>query len=78
MLYNEVLRGALHRKKQKGQFSYVTTIHMINSGILKLASASPLPPSRKVYRGLSGMRLPECFFVDDASGCRGGVELAFM
>ncbi|EKX47156.1 hypothetical protein GUITHDRAFT_107067 [Guillardia theta CCMP2712] len=78
MLYNEVLRGALHRKKQKGQFSYVTTIHMINSGILKLASASPLPPGRKVYRGLSGMRLPECFFVDDASGCRGGVELAFM
>jgi len=78
MLYNEVLRGALHRKRQKGQFSFVTTIHMINSGILKLASASPLPPGRMVYRGLSGMRLPECFFVDDSYGCRGGVELAFM
>jgi len=31
-----------------------------------------------VYRGTSGVRLPEKFDVKDQYGCRGGVELGFM
>jgi len=31
-----------------------------------------------VYRGMSGVVLPEAFRVLDEYGCRGGVELGFM
>jgi hypothetical protein len=32
----------------------------------------------KVYRGMSGVRLPDAFEKRDEYGCRGGVELGFM
>ena len=35
---------------------FVTTIHSINSGILKLSSLTPV---LSVYRGASGLRLPD-------------------
>ena len=31
-----------------------------------------------MYRGTSGVRLPDAFDVKDQYGCRGGVELGFM
>ena len=31
-----------------------------------------------MYRGMSGVQLPEEFRVRDAYGCRGGVELGFL
>ena len=31
-----------------------------------------------MYRGMSGVLLPEAFRVPDAEGCRGGVELGFL
>jgi len=31
-----------------------------------------------VYRGMSGVLLPEAFRVSDAEGCREGVELGFL
>ena len=31
-----------------------------------------------MYRGMSGVRLPEKFEVPDQYGCRGGVELGFL
>lgn len=66
-------------RSDHGSYSFPGhTLQMINSGILKLAAWSKLPSNRKVYRGLSGMRLPDCFFQNDMFGCRGGVELSFM
>lgn len=81
--YNGVLRQKLQKEKEMNTAGYrmdsfVTTIHMIASGVVKLSSWSTLPPNRKVYRGQQGVRLPECFFQEDRFGCRGGVELAFM
>ncbi len=57
---------------------FTTTIHMINSGIMKLAQFMRLPKSRTVYRGLGGTALPNCFFQPNEFGCRGGTEAAFM
>jgi hypothetical protein len=56
---------------------YVTTIHCINSAIIKLARASPIEPL-VVYRGSKDMRLPRQFAAKDDLGRQGDVELAFM
>lgn len=40
---------------------FVTTIHVIVSGLLKLRVICVLPPNKKVYRGFSGLDVPECF-----------------
>jgi len=58
--------------------AYRTTIHMISSGIVKLAEIMKRPPTRKLYRGLSGMRLPDRLFKEDPLGWKGAVEVAFM
>lgn len=65
---NRVLRFGI-----KGE--YVTTLHTINSAILKLAK---LQKTATVYRGVSGGVLPESFFQPDANGSVGGVEAGFM
>jgi hypothetical protein len=54
---------------------FVTTIHSINSGILKL---SQLTPVLAVFRGMSGMRIPHKLEVADKLGCRLGIEFGFM
>jgi hypothetical protein len=54
---------------------FVTTIHAINSAILKLARLTNVS---KVYRGIGGGILPEAFWKPDASGARGAVEFGFM
>ena len=71
MHYNMVLR------MQTGK-QYITTIHAIVSGIIKLASIMMLPRDRKVYRGLSGIELPEEFWNADKYGSKGGVEKGIM
>ena len=53
---------------------YTTTIHAINSIIVKL---SPLTRITPLYRGWRGATLPEAFFKLDALGFRGGVEYGF-
>lgn len=37
---------------------YTTTLHVLNSGVLKLAK---LQPATEVYRGISRMQLPKSF-----------------
>eukprot|EP00039_Didymoeca_costata_P000268 m.44904 g.44904 ORF g.44904 m.44904 type:complete len:978 (+) comp10159_c0_seq1:184-3117(+) len=71
-LYNAVLRN-----KGKGQYrgKFTTTIHLINSGILKL---SKLQFCTVVYRGISGRVLPDAFREPNKYGVRGGVEFGFM
>ena len=50
---------------------YVTTLHVINSCIVKLSKLSVV---RKVYRGLARGKLPDAFWVKDKYGVRGGFE----
>jgi hypothetical protein len=54
---------------------YTTTLHVINSGIVK---TSKLTYAGKVYRGVSGMALPPEFWKPNEHGVKGGIEGAFM
>eukprot|EP01043_Picozoa_sp_COSAG02_P018544 COSAG02_NODE_868_length_16360_cov_12.608204_7_plen_1171_part_00 len=57
----------------RGRFT--TTLHVLNSGVLKLAK---LQPAIEVYRGISGMKLPKAFTNKNKRNVRGGVEYGFM
>ena len=84
MKYNAVLRGlgedGLPKSEESVQFEtmkklcgdsrYVTTLHCINSAIVKL---SRLAKPQTVYRGVAGCVLPSEFWLG-----QGGVEFAFM
>jgi hypothetical protein len=49
------------------------------SGVSKLSRITAIPAGRRLYRGLSGMLLPEAFWRDrDGRGFLGGVELGLM
>ena len=52
---------------------YATTLHAINSAVIKL---SKLCKVMKVYRGISGKRLPNQMLQADLHGVRGGVEVS--
>ena len=54
---------------------YTTTLHVINSGIVK---TSKLTFAGKVYRGVSGAALLPEFWEPNDHGVRGGIEGAFM
>mmetsp|Transcript_32511 Transcript_32511/g.75742 ORF Transcript_32511/g.75742 Transcript_32511/m.75742 type:complete len:1094 (-) Transcript_32511:948-4229(-) len=79
MKYNAVLRRGPDEKVQglKGN-SYTTTLHAICSGVIKLGRVWSIPPSRRVFRGVSGLVLPPNFWSPDSHGCCGGVELGLM
>ena len=82
ILYNGVLRamasGGVVRfgfppdlvgASVRGRFT--TTLHAINSGVIK---CSRLQPKCAVYRGMNGLRLPRSFVQPDVFGLRSGVE----
>mmetsp|Transcript_28961 Transcript_28961/g.69542 ORF Transcript_28961/g.69542 Transcript_28961/m.69542 type:complete len:1427 (-) Transcript_28961:999-5279(-) len=79
MKYNTVLRGFPKQaiRALKGN-RYTTTIHAVVSGLLKLQAVTVVPSGHKVYRGMSGMRLPDQFWNKDEFGCRGGVEFGLL
>ena len=54
---------------------FTTTLHAINSGVIKIAR---LQPKCDVYRGMNGMKLPKAFVQEDIFGVRCGVEVGFM
>jgi hypothetical protein len=54
---------------------FTTTIHVLNSCILKLSRTQR---AQKVYRGTKGGRLPEEFWRLNEHGVRGGIDLGFM
>ena len=54
---------------------YTTTIHVINSFIVKMGKMTKAKP---VYRGMSGRIFPNSFWVPNEQGVMGGVEYAFM
>ena len=66
--FGDVLEGC------KGN-RYVTTIHVINSAIIKASKLTKIAP---VYRGVSGSVLPEELWTPNAHGVRGGVERGFL
>ena len=86
--YNQHLRGLIEATKGGGapplqtqgkkEQQYTTSIHAIASALKKVARVTPIPQGGKVYRGMSGVRLPAAFEKPDQCGCRGGVDLAFM
>ena len=53
---------------------YATTIHAINSVVVKMSRLTKVVP---LYRGWTGATLPAKFFEADAMGVRGGVEYGF-
>eukprot|EP01052_Picozoa_sp_SAG31_P022826 SAG31_NODE_1838_length_7128_cov_4.274125_3_plen_139_part_00 len=79
--YNNVLRAkgkeipfGWQYPGEKGRVTtgrFVTTIHAINSGIVKL---STLTPTLTVYRGMSGLPLPGELESADKFGSRLGIE----
>jgi len=79
--YNAVLRSKskvpflleLAKKLTKGN-DYVTTIHSVNSCVLKL---SKLTKAGKVWRGIKDAKLPPEFWVPNELGVRGGIEYGF-
>ena len=56
---------------QQSLNKYTTTLHCINSAIVKLGK---LTHATKVFRGIAGMKLPQEFWTPNAFGVRGGVE----
>ena len=54
--------------------SYTTTIHAINSCVIKL---SKLTKAGKVWRGIKDAKLPPEFWVPNAMGIKGGIEFGF-
>merc|ERR1719210_1854547 len=84
--YNAVNRGGARNMTQikcmKDTFDelcagnrYTTTIHVINSALIKL---SRLQKAETVYRGVTGGLLPEKFWEKNAFGVCGGVEFGFL
>ena len=80
--YNAVLRGLLFEYMRdtfeslcKGN-RYTNTLHAMNSTVVKLSKLTTA--EKKVYRGVSGGRLPEACRVPNEFGVKGGVEAGFM
>ena len=74
----QVFGSQLHELPPKGLCggnTYTTTLHVLNSLIVKL---SKLTKAEKVYRGVSGGRLPESFRSPNRYNVRGGIDSAFM
>ena len=86
MLYNTVLRAMATKSKtveyggpsmlgKSVEKKFTTTLHGINSGVIKL---SRMQPACEVYRGVGGMRLPPAFVTPNSHNVRGGVENGFL
>jgi hypothetical protein len=84
--YNAVLRGGARNANQvqfmKDKFEklckhnrYTTSIHVINSALVKL---SKLQPAVEVFRGVKGGLLPDAFWKKNEFNVKGGVEYGFM
>ena len=72
----EPANGTLSFEEAKKSLNlYTTTLHAINSAIIKLGK---LTEAKTVYRGIGGKALPKEFWEKNRFGVRGGVEPAFM
>ena len=72
----ERANGTLSFEKAKESLNmYATTLHAINSAVIKLGK---LTKAETVYRGIGGKALPKEFWTANDFNVRGGVEPAFM
>lgn len=69
--YNGIMRMS-DDELAKTENKFPTTIHILQSLLQKLSRVSAAPENRKVYRGMSRLRLPPQFFEKDRQGCRCG------
>ena len=58
--------------------TYTNLIYACNSLLRKFSQISNIPKGRVVYRGLSGVNLPQCFEECEEGGGRGGVDFGFL
>ena len=80
MVYNAVLRRApveLYEVFENSGNKFSTTIHVLQSAVVKIARNFKIPDGLVLYRGLS-MQFPPNFFKVDENGCRGFAEWGFM
>ena len=80
MLYNAILRRTpdnLFEPLEKGGNLFPTTIHVLQSAIVKIAAKTKIPENLVLYRGLSA-RFPAEFYKADENGRRGFAEWGFM
>lgn len=81
--YNGVLRGVsgtvpfltAQMEKLCGTNRYVTTLHTINSAIVKMGKVMK---AGNVYRGVRGGMLPDAFWTPSEFNVKGGIEFGFM
>ena len=62
-------------KMDKTNFPFCTTLHALNSAIIKLSRTQR---AERVFRGAAGGVLPAEFWKPNEQNVRGGIELAFM
>ena len=65
----------LWREQHASDIPFVTTLHVLNSAIIKLGRVQP---AEKVLRGNQGGVLPAEFWVPNKDNIRGAIELGFM
>uniref|UniRef100_A0A7S0M388 NAD(P)(+)--arginine ADP-ribosyltransferase n=1 Tax=Cryptomonas curvata TaxID=233186 RepID=A0A7S0M388_9CRYP len=79
MVYNAILRRtpvALFEKFQVVGNFFSTTIHVLQSAVVKIARNTKIPSNLVLYRGLS-LNFPPQFHKPDENGCRGYAEWGF-
>jgi hypothetical protein len=80
IVYNAILRNApeeLYSVFEKAGNLFSTTIHVLLSAVVKIASNVKIPDGLILYRGLA-VQFPEQFHKPDANGCKGFAEWGFM
>ena len=76
IVFDEYIKGALpYTEACKRLNTYTTTLHAINSAIIKLGK---LTVAKTVYRGVGSRVLPKEFWEANEFGVKGGIEAAFM
>jgi Leucine-rich repeat (LRR) protein len=76
--YNSSRPGAPfddYKKTDTTEFPFRTTLHALNSAIIKLSRTQR---AERVFRGAAGGVLPAEFWKPNEQNVRGGIELAFM
>jgi hypothetical protein len=80
MIYNAILRKApldLFEKFRVAGNLFATTIHVLQSAVVKIARNTKIPSNLVLFRGLS-VNFPSRFYKADKNGCRGYAEWGFM
>ena len=67
----------MYQPLEKSGNLFPTTIHVLQSAVVKVADKTKIPENLILYRGLSA-QFPPQFYKADENGCRGFAEWGFM